>query len=165
MPITPNIKAMYKWCGKLFDYLTTKFFTQLHHTDFASWSIGQRFFRPVTRSFDVFFDQAWTDSWANNEDAGDLRRYRANYDVIVMFPSVIGGSPSQRDNNAGSVSMSRDHHNDRNGNSGRPSPLHQHGLTLTHHEQVVTSIIKCGMKLLIVSHTPTVQLGKFGMNK
>ena len=27
---------------------------------------------------------AWTDSWANNGDAGDLRRYRAHYDVIVM---------------------------------------------------------------------------------
>ena len=28
----------------------------------------------------------WTDSWANNGDAGDLRRYRAHYDVIVMYP-------------------------------------------------------------------------------
>ena len=27
---------------------------------------------------------AWTDSWANNGDAGDLRRHRANYDVIVI---------------------------------------------------------------------------------
>ena len=27
---------------------------------------------------------AWTVSWANNGDAGDLRRYRAHYDVIVM---------------------------------------------------------------------------------
>ena len=27
---------------------------------------------------------AWTYSWANNRDAGDLRRYRAHYDVIVM---------------------------------------------------------------------------------
>ena len=27
---------------------------------------------------------AWTDSWANNGDAGDLRRCRAHYDVIVM---------------------------------------------------------------------------------
>ena len=26
----------------------------------------------------------WTDSWANNGDAGDLRRYRAHCDVIVM---------------------------------------------------------------------------------
>ena len=27
----------------------------------------------------------WTDSWANNGDAGDMRRYRSHYDVIVMF--------------------------------------------------------------------------------
>ena len=27
----------------------------------------------------------WTDSWANNGDAGDLRRYRAHYDVIVII--------------------------------------------------------------------------------
>ena len=27
---------------------------------------------------------AWTNSWANNGDAGYLRRHRANYDVIVM---------------------------------------------------------------------------------
>ena len=26
---------------------------------------------------------AWTESWANNGDAGDLRRHRAHYDVIV----------------------------------------------------------------------------------
>ena len=31
---------------------------------------------------------AWTNSWANNGDTGDLRRYRAHYDVIVMFFSV-----------------------------------------------------------------------------
>ena len=29
---------------------------------------------------------AWIDRWANNGDAGDLRRYRAHYDVIVMLP-------------------------------------------------------------------------------
>ena len=34
--------------------------------------------RPMTRSFDVFFD------WVNNREAGDLRRHRADYDVIVM---------------------------------------------------------------------------------
>ena len=27
---------------------------------------------------------AWTNSWTNNQDAGDLRRHRAHYDVIVM---------------------------------------------------------------------------------
>ena len=36
--------------------------------------------RPVTLSFDVFFNCTWT----NNHEAGDLRRHRAHYDVIVM---------------------------------------------------------------------------------
>ena len=40
--------------------------------------------RPVTGSFDVSLICVWTDSWANNGTAGDLRRYRAHYDVIVM---------------------------------------------------------------------------------
>ena len=37
--------------------------------------------RPVTRSVDVFFD---LNDWVNNREAGDLRRRRAHYDVIVM---------------------------------------------------------------------------------
>ena len=28
---------------------------------------------------------AWTNTWANDRDAGDLRRYRAHYDVTVMI--------------------------------------------------------------------------------
>ena len=31
--------------------------------------------RPVTRSFDIFFELRWTNGWANNGDAGDLRRH------------------------------------------------------------------------------------------
>ena len=40
--------------------------------------------RPVTPSFYFFFICAWTDSWANSGDAGDLRHYCAYYDIIVM---------------------------------------------------------------------------------
>ena len=40
--------------------------------------------RPVTRRFYVLFDLAWTNGWANNRDAGDLRDHRAHYDVTVM---------------------------------------------------------------------------------
>ena len=40
--------------------------------------------RPVTRSFDVFFDLCLNKRLRNNREAGDLRRYRTNYDVIVM---------------------------------------------------------------------------------
>ena len=40
--------------------------------------------RPVTRSFDVFLSAPWINGWVNNREAGDLRRHRAHYDVIVM---------------------------------------------------------------------------------
>ena len=45
--------------------------------------------RPVTRSFDVYFDLRPIDDktingWVNNCKSGDMRRYRAHYDVIVM---------------------------------------------------------------------------------
>ena len=41
--------------------------------------------RPVTRSFDVCSSIcAWINAWVNNREAGDLRRYRAHYDFIVM---------------------------------------------------------------------------------
>ena len=45
--------------------------------------------RPVKRSFDVFFDLPWINGWVNNGEAGDLRRYRAHYDVIVMDAFVM----------------------------------------------------------------------------
>ena len=38
--------------------------------------------RPVTRSFDAFFD---LNGWVNKRQAGDLRHHRAHYDVIVMI--------------------------------------------------------------------------------
>ena len=37
--------------------------------------------RPVTQSSDVYFDLR---GWVNNREAGDLRRHRTHYDVIVM---------------------------------------------------------------------------------
>ena len=40
--------------------------------------------RPVTRSFDVFFHLRLNKRLRNNRKAGDLRRYRAHYDVTVM---------------------------------------------------------------------------------
>ena len=35
---------------------------------------------------------AWTNSWAINGDAGDLKRHRAHYDVIVMMAHKISGN-------------------------------------------------------------------------
>ena len=41
--------------------------------------------RPVTRSFDVYFDLCPNKRWVNKREAGDLRHNRAHYDVIVMI--------------------------------------------------------------------------------
>ena len=43
--------------------------------------------RSVTRSFDVFFIRIWTNGFASNRDAGDLRRHRAHYDITVAAVS------------------------------------------------------------------------------
>ena len=40
--------------------------------------------RPATRNFDVSFICAWINGWANNREAGDSRRHRGHYDVMVM---------------------------------------------------------------------------------
>ena len=40
--------------------------------------------RPVTWSFDAFFDLCLKNGWVNNGGAGNLRRHHAHYDVIVM---------------------------------------------------------------------------------
>ena len=44
---------------------------------------------PVTRSFDVFFDMCLNKQLSkNNREAGDLRRYRAHYDIIVIGHAI-----------------------------------------------------------------------------
>ena len=40
--------------------------------------------RPVTRSFDVFFDLHLIKQLSKQSQAGDLRRHRAHYDVMVL---------------------------------------------------------------------------------
>ena len=40
--------------------------------------------RPVTPSFDVFFDLCMNKRLSKSREAGDLRRHHAHYDVIVM---------------------------------------------------------------------------------
>ena len=46
--------------------------------------------RPVTQSFDVFFDLRLINVWVNNREAGNLRRNRGHYDVIVMGYGILG---------------------------------------------------------------------------
>ena len=52
--------------------------------------------RPVTRSFDVFFDLRLNNGWVNNREAGDLRRYRAHYDVTAQLriTGILWGEPA-----------------------------------------------------------------------
>ena len=57
--------------------------------------------RPVTRSFDVFFVCAWINAWVNNREAGDLRRHRAHYDVIVMKKNVRKNRQSTKNHGIG----------------------------------------------------------------
>ena len=61
--------------------------------------------RPVTQSLNVFFYIcAWINVWVNNREAGDLRRHRSHYDVIVMAPvprSCHGGTYIVTDGTAG----------------------------------------------------------------
>ena len=48
--------------------------------------------RPVTRSFYVSLICVWINGWVNNREAGDLRRYRAHYDVTVKGFSLHFGT-------------------------------------------------------------------------
>ena len=44
--------------------------------------------RPLTRSFDIFFDLR-LNCWVNNREAGDVIRHRAHYGVIVMLKQFL----------------------------------------------------------------------------
>ena len=49
---------------------------------------------PRTKASDAelwcFFICIWINGWVNNRDADDLRRYRAYYDVTVMYKKTFG---------------------------------------------------------------------------
>ena len=51
--------------------------------------------RQVTRSFDVFFDLHLNKRLSNDLKAGELRRHRAHYDVIVILLAVSDLRPSR----------------------------------------------------------------------
>ena len=52
--------------------------------------------RPVTRSFDVFCDLRLINAWVNTPEAGDLRRHRAHYDLVVALESIYRYHCKQR---------------------------------------------------------------------
>ena len=45
--------------------------------------------RPVTGSFDTFFDVRLNNRFKNSQDAGDLKRHDAHCDVTVMFKIIF----------------------------------------------------------------------------
>ena len=45
--------------------------------------------RPVTRSFEVFFDLRWIKGYVNNCEAGDLRLHCTHYDITLMYLQCI----------------------------------------------------------------------------
>ena len=73
---------------------------KLSHDDFMKWTHFSRYWPIVRRIHRSPVDYphqgqgcgalmfslkcAWTNGWANNRDAGDLRHHRAHYDVILM---------------------------------------------------------------------------------
>ena len=55
----------------------------LHMMMSSKWKHFPRYW-PFVRSFHVFFDLGLNKLLSKNREAGDLRRYRTHYDVIVM---------------------------------------------------------------------------------
>ena len=53
------------------------------HDDVTKWKHFPRF----------YFICSWINGWVNNREAGDLRRHRAHYDVIVIKRAVLAGKP------------------------------------------------------------------------
>ena len=85
------------------------FLTCLFHDDVIKWKHFPRYWpfvrgihRPPVNSqhkgqwpgaFMFSLICAWINRWVNNREAGDLRRYRAHYDVIVMSTYVYDNGP------------------------------------------------------------------------
>ena len=44
--------------------------------------------RPVTRSFDVFFDLSLNEGWVSSREDGDLRCHPTHYDVIIIHKNI-----------------------------------------------------------------------------
>ena len=53
-------------------------------TSFLSGEFTGHRSSPLTKANDAEF-YAWSNMWANNGDAGDLRRHGAHYNVTVMI--------------------------------------------------------------------------------
>ena len=68
--------------------------SQLFHDDVIKWRHFPRYWSFVRGMFSLIC--VWINDWVNDREAGDLRRYRAHYDVIVMFAiygTQMNGNP------------------------------------------------------------------------
>ena len=74
--------------------------------------------KPVTRSFDVFFDLCLKNGWANNPYIGDLRCHWTHYDVTVM------GNRKYVDRNSATNPGTTARHDNHRPHSAPPPHLH-----------------------------------------
>ena len=64
---------------------------RIHHDNVIKWKHFPRYWPwwiPRTKASDALVFSliyAWINGWVNNREAGNLRRHRAHYDVIVMM--------------------------------------------------------------------------------
>ena len=95
-----NFNIQYRGFEAWRDVLTSLFLLNTGHDDVIKWKHFPRywpFVRGIHRSpvnsphkgqwrgvLMFFFICVWINGWVNNGEAGDLRRYRAHYDVTVM---------------------------------------------------------------------------------
>ena len=104
----PVLHRMYYWVVRFvanqMEYIPYRM--SALHDDVIKWKYFQRhwpFVRGLHRSPVNFLHKGqwrgalmfslicvWINDWVNNREAGDLRRHRAHYDVIVMYAHCFG---------------------------------------------------------------------------
>ena len=84
--IYPHSSALLQW----YDDIKWKHFPRYRPLvrGIHRWPVNSPHKGPVTRMFDVFIDLRLYKRLSKSREAGDLRRHRAHYDVIVMKPWV-----------------------------------------------------------------------------
>ena len=80
-----------KWCRSFKPSMMTSSNGNIFRVTGPVWGefTGHRWI-PLKKASDMelwwfFFICAWTNSWVNNRDAGDLRHHRAHYDAAIVF--------------------------------------------------------------------------------
>ena len=100
----PRSRFVVFYCGLAVVSMVTSLQLGLYHDVVIKWKYFLRywpFVRVIHRSpvnspykgqwsgaFMLSLICAWMNRWVNNREAGDLKRYRAHYDVIVMIKLV-----------------------------------------------------------------------------